>query len=35
MALEGPPRAIRFAIEIEYDPRDLAPVGTASASSTR
>jgi hypothetical protein len=30
MTLEGPPRSIRFAVRInvQYDPRDLAPVGT-------
>ena len=28
MALEGPPRSIRFAlrIDVQQDPRDLAPV---------
>ena len=30
MALEGPPRPIRFTLRIDaqHDPRDLAPVGT-------
>jgi len=32
MALEGLPRSIRFAvrIDVQHDPRDLAPVGTFS-----